>query len=136
MIWRPPDGFRSKGWLDDLIRLRLAGVKRVKLIFAVIQATLPNQPGNQTTAIAQPYGPQISKNKPTSAPIEHRTPTDDHRRNRRHISLIFLASAINVRMQLNDPEPSRAGTATQNNLRHLDQLRCPTGSDSGERRLQ
>jgi hypothetical protein len=29
-------------------------------------------------------------------------------------------------------EPSRAGPATMANLHHLDELRCPPGSDSGE----
>ena len=29
-------------------------------------------------------------------------------------------------------QPSRAGPATVANLHHLDELRCPPGSDSGE----
>ena len=37
-----------------------------------------------------------------------------------------------MRVSLTTPEPSRAGLEARANLHHLDELRWPTGGDSGE----
>jgi hypothetical protein len=49
--------------------------------------------------------------------------------------LVFVLGAhdLGARDSLTTHEPSRAGPAAQHNLLHLDELRRPSGEDSGER---